>query len=206
MLYPKRLPFLSLLFLACITACSPKVSLTASPPVIAKGDSVLLHWKVSGRPTMMVDTKKIGRPPFDSAEVMEFTLNAKKGKKEKYVKRQVLILPAGAYDQLAFVVSGINGDTLVSGGIKDTTAWNNYRIITLASVSKRQLIVSHAGKTGLVSDTTASRSWNGLPYAGSWKIKSLLTPEEKVNHSKIPNVLIIKAFVKPSNYADVQPQ
>lgn len=204
MIFPKRLSFLSLSLLTLLIACTPKVSLTVSPSVISKGDSVFLNWKVKGNPTMMVDTRKIARPPYDSTEVMEFTLSAKKGKKEKYVKRQVILLPGGSYDQLAFTVSGIRGDTLIAGGTKDLTAWKNYQVITLASASKRPLYVTHEGRSGLIGYTASGILWQGLPYAGYWKIETLLTPEEKLNHSEIPGLLLIKAFIRRSNYNDGQ--
>jgi len=61
--------------------------------VITKGDSVILNWKVKGKPTLLFDERKIFRPSSDSLKILEFTLSVQRDRKTKYIKRQVSVLP-----------------------------------------------------------------------------------------------------------------
>lgn len=56
------------------SSCAPKIEFTAFPPVISKGDSVYLKWKIKGEPTLLFDQRKNAHPPNDSLEILEFTL------------------------------------------------------------------------------------------------------------------------------------
>jgi len=189
---------LFLVFISFFYSCAPKINFTASPAIITKGDSVLLNWKVKGKPTLMFDQRKISRPLNDSLEILEFTLSVQRGKKEKYIKRQVSILPKESTDQVTLITNEIKGDTLIASGIKDSTLWAGFEVISVSSLSGRPLIILHAGRESELKDSQIpSNLWEGTRYAGNWKIMALLTEAEKKDHSIIPNQLEIKVIIRP---------
>ena len=164
---------LFLVFISFFYSCAPNINFTASPAIITKGDSVLLNWKVKGKPTLMFDQRKISHPPNDSMEILEFTLSVQRGKKEKYIKRQVSILPKESTDEVGVITNDIKGDTL-------------------------PLIILHAGRESELKDSEIpSNLLEGTRYAGSWKIMTLLSEAEKKDHSIIPDQLEIKVLISP---------
>lgn len=187
------------LFLVLIFySCAPKItSFTASPAAITKGDSVMLNWKIKGTPTLMFDQRKISHPGNDSLEVLEFTLSVEKGKKEKHIKRQISVLPNESMDKVVLATTDVKGDTLIAGGIKDTALWSNFEVISVSSVSHRNLLVMHDNiQAALDSLGTTSNAWEGTPYAGTWKIMTPLTEAEKKDATIIPGQLEIKALIR----------
>ncbi len=169
------------------------------PPVISKGDSVFLNWKIKGQPTLMFDQRKIAHSSNDSLEILEFTLSVEKNGKVKYIKRQVSVLPAESSDRVTFSITGLQGDTLIADGIKDTLLWKNYEIVSLSTVTGRTLIISHAGTVAEIKKPgVSSDNWRGKPYAGYWKIMSILTEAEKKDNTIIPNSLEIQAIIRPT--------
>jgi len=189
---------LFLVFISFFYSCAPKINFTASPAIITKGDSVLLNWKVKGKPTLMFDQRKISHPPNDSMEILEFTLSVQRGKKEKYIKRQVSILPKESTDEVVLITNDIKGDTLIASGIKDSSLWADFEVISISSLSKRPLIILHAGRESELRDSEIpSNLLEGTHYAGSWKIMTLLSEAEKKDHSIIPDQLEIKVLICP---------
>ncbi|MDQ2721194.1 MAG: hypothetical protein M3Z26_15710 [Bacteroidota bacterium] len=196
--YPASKRCLLPCFVIFFYSCTPKINFTASPAVITKGDSVLLNWKINGKPTLLFDRRKIAHPPDDSLEILEFTLSVQKGKKVKYIKRQVSVLPKGSADRVVFMTNDLRGDTLIAEGIKDTALWSGFEIISVYSLSSRPINILHAGKKSeLKNPAIPSYAWEGTTYAGLWKIMSLLTEAEKQDHSTIPNQLEIKVLIRP---------
>jgi len=187
------------LFLVLIFySCAPKItSFTALPAAITKGDSVMLNWKIKGTPTLMYDQRKISRPGNDSLEVLEFTLSVEKGKKEKHIKRQISLLPNESTDNVVLATNDVKGDTLIAEGIKDTALWSSFEVISVSSASHRNLLVMHDNtQASLDSLGNPSDAWEGAPYAGTWKIMTLLTEAEKKDATIIPGQLEIKAFIR----------
>lgn len=180
-------------------SCAPKItSFTALPPTITKGDSVILNWKIRGKPTLLFDQRKVAHPGNDSLEIIEFTLSVEKNKKAKYIKRQISVLPAESMDNLILATTDLKGDTLIASGIKDTTLWNNFEVISVSSASKRTFIVVHNNiRSQLDSSGVISYAWEGSKYSGYWKIMTILTEAEKKDSSIIPGQLEIKAIIRP---------
>lgn len=190
----KKILYFCLLF---FYSCSPKIEFTALPKSISKGDSVLLNWKIKGKPTLLFDQRKIAYPPNDSLEILEFTLSVQKNKKVKFIKRQVSVLPKESNDRVILMTTELKGDTLIAAGIKDSVLWKNYEIISLATVTSRSIMVTHANITAAITRAeTASFIWKGKEYAGYWKFMSLLTVSEKQNHSMIPSFLEVRAIIQ----------
>lgn len=188
-------PCFTLILIFC--SCAPKINFTALPATITKGDSVLLNWKISGKPTLLFDQRKIAHAPGDSLEILEFTLSVQKGKKVKYIKRQISVLPKESTDRVVLMTNNLHGDTLIASGIKDTLIWAGFEIISVSSLSARPVIILHANiKFELKNPEIPSNVWEGTPYAGDWKIMSLLTEAEKENHSLIPGQLEIKVLIR----------
>jgi hypothetical protein len=189
----------SLAFIIIFYSCTPKIfSFTASPPTITNGDSVILNWKIKGKPTLMFDQRKISHPGNDSLQVLEFTLSVEKGKKEKHIKRQVSLLPKESTDKVVLITNNLKGDTIIAEGIKDTTLWSNFEVISVSSASSRTLVVLHDNiQAELNSAGVASNVWKGVHYAGYWKIMATLTEAEKKDSTIIPGQLEIKVLIRP---------
>ncbi len=189
---------LFLVFYSFFYSCVPKINFTATPAVITNGDSVLLNWKVKGKPTLMFDQRKIPHTPNDSLEILEFTLSVQRGKKERYIKRQVSVLPKETIDRVALITNEIKGDTLIASGTKDSTLWAGFEVISVSTLSERPLIIFHADIESMLKDSEiGSNQWEGTRYCGNWKIMTLLTEAEKKDHSIIPDQLEIKVIIRP---------
>ena len=146
----------------------------------------------------MFDQRKITHPPGDSLEILEFTLSVQKGKIEKYIKRQISVLPKESTDRVVLITTDLKGDTLIAEGIKDTVLWANFQIISVSSLSSRPLVVIHANRqSGLKSPEIPSDVWEGTPYAGAWKIMSILTESEKKDSTIIPGQLEVSVLIRP---------
>jgi len=186
-------------FVFFFSSCAPKITnFTATPATITKGDSVLLNWKIKGKPTVMFDQRKIAHPPGDSLDILEFILSVQKDKKVKYIKRQVSLLPKESSDRVVLITNDLHGDTLIAAGLKDTILWSEFEIISVSSLSARPVIVIHANKKSVLKNPEIpSDIWQGMPYGGNWQIMSIVTEEEKKDHSLIPNQLEIKVLIRP---------
>ena len=146
----------------------------------------------------MFDQRKIPHPPNDSLEILEFTLSVQKGKKEKYKKRQISVLPKESTDRVVLITTDLKGDTLIAEGIKDTVLWDNFQIISVSSLSSRPIVVIHENRRSeLKSPGIPSDVWEGTQYAGAWKIMSVLTEAEKKDSTIIPGQLEISVLIRP---------
>ncbi len=186
-------------FIIIFCSCAPKItSFTASPATITNGDSVILNWKIKGKPTLMFDQRKIFHPGNDSLQVLEFTLSVEKGKKEKHLKRQVSVLQKESRDEVVLITTDLKGDTLIAEGIKDTALWSGFEVISVSNTSPRTLVVLHDNiQAALKSAGVASNVWEGTQYAGYWKIMTTLSEAEKEDSTTIPGQLEIKVLIRP---------
>jgi hypothetical protein len=193
----KRLLVLLLTF--TVATCKPKIySFSASPRIITHADSVHLNWVVRGKPQMIFHQKKILYFANDSLQLLQFTLVAAKGSSRTAPRLlEIKVLPLLYRDILVFPVSGLHGDTLVAGGIKDSL-YEDFNIESMASMSSRKLLVEHGiYQTMLYDSGLRSKAFKNLDYSGPWKFQSLLTPEEKANPKLIPDQFMISVFIKP---------
>ena len=110
---------------------------------------------------------------------------------------QVTVIPKNATTQIIFSTD-LNGDTLVAADIKNPDRWGDrFEILSVASASGRELIVSHADKTAVLDKAgTTSTVFEGTPVEGRWVFKSLFTAEEKKGTVTPPTTLEINATIK----------
>jgi|GEM_PF-1693186 len=189
----------NLLLVLIFYSCAAKIgSFTATPATITKGDSILLNWKIKGKPVLMFDQRKIAHPKGDSIDILEFTLSVQKGDKVKYIKRQVPVLPEESSDRVVLLTNELHGDTLIAEGVKDTSLWSNFEIVSVSSISKKILFVIHDNRQGILESAgTSSDVWEGSKYSGFWRIMTILTEAEKKDSSIITGDLEIKALIRP---------
>ncbi|MEO8861701.1 MAG: hypothetical protein ABI358_09770 [Ginsengibacter sp.] len=189
--------FVWLIFL-CFS-CAPKIiRFDATPLTISKDDSVLVTWKVQGKPVLIEHDKM----PMDSSNApgmyfKEFTLVVQKNKKEVKRKKQIIVLPGESKDVIIFNTT-LNGDTLIAKGISNPELWNNkFQISSVASASGRPIFATHENKTAsLNASGILSKAFEGTPVSGYWELKSLLTPQEKKDMSLAPATLRINIIIQ----------
>jgi hypothetical protein len=187
------------LLVIIVASCKPKIySFSASPRIITNSDSVHLNWEVRGKPQIVFHQKKIRYFANDSLQLLQFSLVALKGSSRTAPRLlEIKVLPLLYRDILVFPVSGVHGDTLVAGGIKDSL-YEDFKIESMASMSGRKLLIEHGiYQTMLYDSGLRSKTFKDLDYSGPWKFQSLLTPEEKANSKLIPDQFMISVFIKP---------
>jgi hypothetical protein len=198
----RLLPIILTGMIFLFASCKPKIySFQAEPSAVSNADSVRLQWKIRGRPTMMYDRVSMANPGGDSLQLLEFTLVAEKGNNDPaHAKRQIILLPEACKTILYVRMDSLskNGDSLIAIGINDTIRWNDVVIADLSNTAFRQLMISHAGRSGVLEDGAMhDAGWKDLPYGGNWEIKSPLTEMEKKDHSKIPTRIELQVIIKP---------
>lgn len=185
---------LYLLIAGILESCGPKIfSFNIQPLTIAQDDSVKINWSVRGKPTLLFNVEEAGD---ERSELRIFNLVVQRSGKEKDSVVFVNVLPQESQDNIVFDAER-NGDTLIAKGEKNINRWGDfYKIKTISSASKRDLIVTHMGITvQLKADGTSSSLLKNLSNSGDWEIKTLLTPEEKQMPDKIPSVLKITSII-----------
>jgi hypothetical protein len=192
---------LCLLAATLLYSCGPKIySFDADSLTVPVADSVRLHWRIRGKPTMLVHEKQIVTGDA-TRRILEFTLVAEKGSKlMARAFRQIEITSGGEEaDTLSLSDLSLEGDSiLVAKGIKSPARWAAFELVKLASASGRELRVLHQSRTAVLNAAGSfSNGLSGLPYSGLWELRSPLTEDEKKDHSKLPNLLEVKAIVQP---------
>ncbi|MDB5060933.1 MAG: hypothetical protein JWP67_776 [Mucilaginibacter sp.] len=182
---------------AMLLSCQPKIyEFQAIPLTIGANDSILLNWKVKGEPKLIVHDQKL--TGADSGVVLrEFTLVVQKKDKEIARKIQVRILPDEVKTQIVFKTK-LNGDTLVAAGINSIERWGDAFVIkNISSTSERLIRVAHENRsTTLLPGARNDTALEGTTVKGHWEFRSLLTANEKANHSLAPDRLSIQITVK----------
>lgn len=183
-----------------LCGCGPKIySFTAEALTVPVADSARLHWKMRGEPTLFVHEKDLVTGNT-TRKILEFTLVAEKGSKPPVrAFLQVEITLGQRTDTLSLTELSLEGDSvLVAKGTKSPARWTAFEVVKLASASGRELRVLHESRTDVLDAAGSfSQALTGLPYSGTWELRSPLTEEEKKDHSKLPAVLEIKAIVQP---------
>ncbi len=193
-----RCLFLFLLFIP-IVACKPEIySFSANPKVLTNRDSVHLHWDIQGRPELTFHQKNIAYSGGDSLQQLQFSLVAVKGRSRTIPHViELNVLPLSYRDVFVLPVTGRHGDTLVAQGNRDSL-YNDFKVESMTSLNGRKILVQRGMyQTMLYDSVTRSKTFRGLDYSGTWKVESLLTPQEKVNPKLIPNQFVIAAFISP---------
>jgi hypothetical protein len=184
--------------LLAVTGCKPRVyEFYAESKVVSAADFIRLHWKVKGTPTLLVRETKI-QTTGDSVRALEFTLVAEKGGKEDFRREQVEIRSDQTTDILAFDTQLEGDSVLVAKGVKSTSRWSNFEVVSLASASARELRISHESQTAVLDAAgNASSALSGKTYAGTWEIRTPMTAEERADSTRRPNSIRVKAIVQP---------
>jgi hypothetical protein len=182
---------------AMFWSCQPKIyDFQAIPLTVGANDSIVLNWKVKGDPKLIVHDQKL--TGADSGIVLrEFTLVVQKKDKEIARKIQVRILPDEAKTRIVFKTK-LNGDTLVAAGINNIERWGDAFVIkNISSALERTIRVAHENKvTTLVPGAHNDTRLEGTTVKGYWEFRSLLTADERANHSLAPDRLSIQITVK----------
>jgi hypothetical protein len=185
-----------------LVSCGPKIYyFEAEPRAVSSADSIIMRWKIRGKPTMLFDRIWMANPGADSLQLLEFTLVAEKGTKEPaHLKKQVILLPRASRSTLYIRMDSLSasGDSLIAISTNDTMRWQNVYIMSLSNYSGRELVVSHAGRTKeLNKGSSDDNNWADLPYGGLWEIKSPLSESEIKDHSLIPARIELQVTIKP---------
>jgi hypothetical protein len=167
------------------------------PLTITADDSVKMNWSVRGQPTLLTHTDTaVNDPDNPQYETREYTLVVQKKGKEVKKTALVNVLPVLSADDIVFTTVR-KGDTLVAAGEKNSQRWGTRFVIqTVSSGSRRELTVSHNGRTAQLSqDGSASGLLAGLPNSGDWEITTLLTAAEKADTGSIPGKLRVHSII-----------
>jgi len=177
-------------------SCGPAIkSFTADPVTVTSKDSVQLHWKVRGTPTLLY----FEDPVTDSLlpHYLHFNLVVNKGGKELARPLTVIVLPKKSGNIILFNTV-LHGDTLIAKGTKNPERWGtNFEIMSVATGCKRKLTVTHAGITVDVDeDGTFSNLFAATPVEGDWEFRSMMTDAEKMDHTIAPGALRIQINIQ----------
>lgn len=193
-----RCLYLILLFIV-FNACKPEIySFSASPRIITERDSVHLNWSIQGKPELTFYQKKIAYSGGDSLQQLQFSLVAVKGESRTTPRLiELNVLPLLYRDVFVLPISGRHGDTLVAEGSRDSL-YKDFKIESMISVTGRKILVEHSSyRTMLYDSVTQSKTFRGVDYSGTWRLQSLLTPEEKANPKLLPNQFAIAVYISP---------
>lgn len=179
--------------------CSPKIySFTADALAVSSEDSIRVHWKVRGTPTLLIHQKQLARGA-ETVTVAELTLVAEKGNKEparRFI--QVEIRNGRFVDTLAFSTVLEGDSVLVAKGAKSAQRWSNFEVLSIASASLKDLRVVHQSITAFLAAAGGpSAAMQGQPYSGAWEIRYRLTEAEKKDPSQLLTELQVQALIQP---------
>jgi hypothetical protein len=186
----------------CTAACQPKIySFTAMPVAVYQLDSVHLDWKVRGRPMLQFIESSQANPPGDSLHLLVFRLVDSLGTRNPARQtREVYLLDAESRSFLVMRMDSLSvgQDTLIGICPNDPVRWQGMAIRSLQSLSERPLVITHAGRTAVLADTTARlAAWNGLPFGGDWEIRTALTAAERQDHRLLPTRIRLRTYLIP---------
>ena len=173
-------------------SCGPKVYyFKPEQSKISTGDTVKLHWKVRGKPVMLVHEKTSADDPANikpGEKLMEFMIGFENS--DKYGAANVIVTPKETSDTLFFRTVDIIGDTLIATGTKLPEQF--FAIHSITSIMNRIIIVWHQNKMiVLLHPGSSSLELDNNNIGGEWKIGTLLTPAEKKDPTVAPAVLKI---------------
>lgn len=191
--------FAAICCLLIICGCKPRIyQFYADTQAVSAEDSIRLHWKVRGTPTLLVHEKHIATTAGDSVRALEFTLVVERAGIDSLRRVQVEIRSGQSTDILSFSAALEGDSVLVAKDVKSTARWSGFTVVKLASASARELRVMHESRTAVLDAAgNFSSALAGTTYAGTWEIRSPLTNEERSDHSKLPNFLRVNAIIQP---------
>jgi len=184
-------------------SCQPKIYFfTATPKAVYRRDSVHLDWKVRGRPTIQFIGSIQANPPGDSLHLLVFRLVDSLGKKNTTRQtRDVYLLDEESRSFLVMRMDSLSlgQDTLIGLGPNDPDRWEGVAIRSLQSLIDRPLLITHAGRTAVLKDSTARlEAWDGLPFGGDWEIRTPLTAAEQRDHRLLPTKIRLRTYLIPA--------
>ena len=186
--------------ICCLCYCKPviksfKVSSHDTTQVrrIALEDTMKVNWEVKGKPTLLIHEFEL---PDSGGKITEMRLVVEKGGKEVNRIIQVERLPGNSSTSITLNTQ-LRGDTLVAEDEKNKDVWGDrFEIFSVSNASKRNLTVTHANRNAMLDASgSPSTAFEGTPIEGTWKFASLLTKEEKADHTLLPERLQINAII-----------
>lgn len=189
-----RLPYFAFLFTVLFSTCKPVIhSFNVTPTVITGDEKVLVTWEAEGKPSLEFNEHL----SVDSVPLLEYTLIVTRGGKEARRTVQVKKMHAVNTIDIAFNTTQRIGDTVVANGENNGNQWRDFQVISVSSAASRDIIVTHSGRTATVlANGSPSSFFSGTAVGGEWTFKALLQVNEKLDSTKIPERLQIKAVIK----------
>lgn len=187
--------FAIIVTIACYS-CGPKIYFfKVEPETVTSTDSLKINWDVSGEPTLLIHEKYASDD--STIKLMELTLVVQKGDKEIKQFVQVNIVQNVGTNEIIFPTI-LSGDTLIAAGENNIEKWGKlFEVISVASISNRELIVKHANKTTILDkEGTFSDNFLDTPIEGYWEIRSLVSESEKEDLESLPEDLSINVKYK----------
>ena len=202
-----RFATLMLFLFVLVISCKPKIDSFVTKvagietKTIGANDSLEVHWKVRGKPTLLYH-EVIDSSGLDVEKFVQLTLLVKKGKKEPALGLIfVQVLPQETSNLIVFDEPIFTNDSIIFKGVKSPSRWGNFFLIkSVRSTMGRPWTVFHGGKKiELSRDSIPFSGLEGFNIAGPWEFRSLLTPEEKSDHRKAPVEVNIQAIIYHKN-------
>ena len=160
-------------------SCKPKIySFKPEQTTISEGDTIKLHWKTRGHPTLLVHEKTSLDDPANiksGEKLLEFILGFKNS--DIYCNTKVVVGPKEASDTIYFSHSTINKDTLTITSL--VSPKNLFLIQSVSSIMDREIILWHDHKMITLHHIgDHSSTFNNTEIGGIWRIATLLSPSE----------------------------
>lgn len=179
--------------------CGPKVmSFRAGPcTTITKEDSIRFSWQARGKTQLIFYPVNAGDEQNPGKIYLMYKLVATKGGKAAASPNLGVVMVGDTVVDNIYINTRRVGDSAVAAGDKDSLVWGSqFRLETVASLSRRSLTVIHNGKSvELDGSGKASTALRGLVNSGPWTISTPLTDAEKRDTTLIPGRLMIKTIV-----------
>jgi hypothetical protein len=173
-------------------SCIPKIYyFRPNQPRISEGDTIKLDWKTRKKPILLVHEKTYTDDSTNikpDERLLEFILTFKHS--AVYGDTRVLISPKEPSTLLSIITSTLHGDTLIA--VSTNLPEDNFVVKAITSAMVRPLIIWHANKT-VTLDHKGSKSeeFHDTPVGGIWQIGTILSAEEKKDHTIAPPILRI---------------
>ena len=161
--------------LIILISCGPKVFyFTTEQSKVSVGDSIKLHWKVRGRPVMVVHEKTSADDPANikpGERLIEFMLTFKNS--QKYTPVRISVAPKETYDTIFLRTYDIHGDTLLASGTRSQEDF--FLLHAVTSVMNREIIIWHENKMIVLQHNGSTTfEFNDTRTGGGWKKATFL--------------------------------
>ncbi len=169
--------------LLLLAGCGPKIHhFDVSPMRVCAGDSVAIAHRVRGTPSLVVTRRGTAE-----ADTTTYTLQAAKGSKRTWARKDVVTLPSTTPIALSFDTRlSATRDSIVAGEPLGPPRWNDDVVIgTIRTNFDRPVQLRRGDRSTVIpSGPTTFRDWNGLPIAGDWDLRAAFLPGESAGSAE----------------------